>query len=135
MELPEGLLTVKGTKATSVVRLLGSDGRLLREYSTVNSRIYTTCLVPTSPGDIVTALFVLQPEVADFVNLVVDGIRRDSASTSGPEKSFNRIFKRACHQGKHKNGKTGGLKSCTMEVQSRNADKGEIRAYSCKTKS
>ena len=62
------------------------------------------------------------------MDLIVDGIRRDSAVTSGPGKSINHIFKRSCHQEKHKTGKKGELKSCAMEVQCRNAEKGEIRS-------
>jgi hypothetical protein len=128
MRLPEELLTATGTKAAGVVELRGSDGNPLREYGTMNQGLYTTCLVLTSPGDIITVSFVLSPGVADYADLVVDGIRRDSASTLRADMSFNRVFKRVCYQGTLNNGRKGGFKSCAMEVRSRNAEKGETES-------
>lgn len=126
MKLPPGLLTAEGKAAKGWVQLRGSDGKCLKEYGTKNEGVYATCLVLTSPGDIITGSFVLDPGVADYVDIVIDGIRRESSSSSGADKCFNRIVKRVCYQEKLKNGKRGGLKSCAMEIQSRNSDNGEI---------
>ena len=127
MKLPPGLLTAEGKAANGCVQLRGSDGKCLKEYGTNNEGIYATCLVLTSPGDIITSSFVLDPGVADHVDIVIDGIRRESSSSSGADKCFNRIVKRACYQDRLKNGKRGGLKSSAMEIQSRKTDNGETK--------
>jgi hypothetical protein len=125
MKLPEGILNVKGMKASGVVQLQGSDGNDLREYGSTNEGVQTTCLVLTAPGDIITVPFILNRGVADFADLVVDGILRDSTSVSAPNKSFKGNFKRVCHQERFKNDKRRGLKSCKMEIQSRDTESGE----------
>jgi hypothetical protein len=130
MKIPEGLLTAQGKKAAGAVYILGTDGQYLREYGTAQDGIYSTCLVLTSPGDMITGSFALEPGLADHVDLVVDGIRRESSSSSGSDKSFNRMYKRACYQEK-KDNRTGGLKSCAMMIQTRKADEGEIGCRYC----
>lgn len=125
MKIPEGLLTAQGKDAAGAFHLQGTDGQCLREYGTTYDGIYATCLVQTTPGDLITGSFALDPGLADYVDLVVDGIRRESSLSSGSDKSFNRLFKRACYQ--EKNGsRKGGLKSCAMEIQTRKSDRGEM---------
>lgn len=126
MKLPEGLLNIKGTRALGVVELRDTDGNDLREYGVAQKGFQTTCWVLTSPGDVISAPFSMDPGVADFADLVVDGILRDSISVSAPTKSLKGIFKRVCHQPRLKNDKRGGLKFCKMVVQSRDTTKGEI---------
>jgi hypothetical protein len=131
MKLPEGLLNIKGKRALGVVELRGTDGNDLREYGTVNDGIHTTCLVLTSPGDIISVPFTIDPGVADFADLVVDGILRESAFVSGPTKSLKGHFRRVSHQSRLKHNKRGGLKFCKMEVRSRDAEKGETAEAKC----
>jgi hypothetical protein len=130
MKLLEGVVAVNGAKAKGEAKLRSSDGQVLSEYGTVNNGVYATCFVLASPGDIITAPFALRRGVADFADLVVDGIRRDSVSATRQDRSFSRIFRRACYCEKLKNGKTGGLKSCHMKVQSRDIEKGKIYSTS-----
>lgn len=125
MKCPEVLINAKGTKTSAEVQIRGHDGKALREYGIISDGLNTSCLALTSPGDAIIIPFVLEPGVADFVDLVVDGIRRDCATSTGSDKTFARTFKRVCHQDRLKNGKRGGLKSCAMEIQSRNAENGE----------
>lgn len=127
MRLPEGILNVKGRKAIGLIQLQGSDGNDLREYGSTNEGVQTTCLVLTSPGDVITVSFLLDRGVADFADLIVDGILRDSTSVSAANKIFKGTFKKACHQERLKNGKRGGLKACKMEIQSRDTESGEAR--------
>jgi hypothetical protein len=66
MRLPEGILNVKGRKAIGLIQLQGSDGNDLREYGSTDEGVQTTCLVLTSPGDVITVSFLLDRGVADF---------------------------------------------------------------------
>lgn len=125
MKLPEGLLNIKGNRAFGFFELQGTDGNDLREYGTVTDGIHSTCLVLTSPGDVISVPFLIEPGVADFADLVVDGILRESASVSGLTRPIKGHFKRVSHQRKLKNNKRGGLKFYKMEVQRRDARKGE----------
>lgn len=125
MKIPHGVFTPKGEKAEGTVLLRGTDGKSLREYGTVMDGSCMTCMVLTAPSDVITASFVLNPGVADHVDFVIDGIRRDSCSSSASDKHFNRYFRRACYQGRKINRYRAGLKSCALEVQERETDEGE----------
>jgi len=124
MRAPQGLLGADGKPGKANVLLAsGMNGNPLQEYGYKVEGNQTTCYVLASPGDIITVPFSLNAGIGDFVDLVVDGVLRKSATVHQRGKKFGKTFKKVCYS-ELKWGRRAGLKSYKMEVRSRNTKKG-----------
>jgi hypothetical protein len=124
MKTPEGLLDTSGNAGKGDVTLSSSNDVDLREFGTVVEGSTTTCYALTSPNDVITVRFAFNPNVAAFVDLVVDGVRRASSSTEKSQSIFRGSFNRVCHLARTKSDKRAGLKLCLIQVKSRDSSKG-----------
>lgn len=106
--------------------LQGSNGEELKEYGATTNGTHSTCYVLTSTKDIITLHQKLSPGVAEFVDLQVDGILRESTSTERPDKEFKWNLKKVFLQERltGERGLAASVKYCRMEVHPRNAKHG-----------
>ena len=127
MKHPPELLDVHGkARKGRVVLTAGEVETTLNEFGTWVENSQTNCYVLTSPGDVIAVRFELRPEACDFVDLVVDGIRRDSIAINRQSgKIFRGAFERVCHQTRiYGPDKRKVLKSCEMIVRERSTKQG-----------
>lgn len=99
MRLPAGILDMQGEKALGTIVLKGSNGEKLKEFGIENDGINGRCYVLTAPGDNIVVNYVLNPGVAEYVDVQVDGILRDSSSNPKPDRDFKNTVKKVSHQG------------------------------------
>jgi hypothetical protein len=126
MRIPAGILDIHGKQAFGNIVLKGSNGEKLKEYGTEITGSNGSCYVLTAPGDNIIVHYVLNPGVADFVDLQVDGILRESSSNPRPDKEFRNKIKKVSHQERNNKGVLGALKSSSMQVQARDAQHGKF---------
>jgi hypothetical protein len=128
MKLPAGLLDTNGKPAKGWIYLRGSDGEILQEFGEAGVNTRASCHALTSVGDNIEIEFLLNPNIAQFVDVLIDGVLRETASTKNANKVFKGHITKVWHQQRTGNGvgseRMGALKYCTMIVQPRNASKG-----------
>jgi hypothetical protein len=115
MKHPPGLHDNRGRAGKGLVGLTAGEDKIpLEEFGTWTGGNETNCYVLTSPGDIIGVRFALNPGVGDFVDLVVDGIRRESTANNRlAETPFKGVFQRVCHQARiPSTERRAGIKSC-----------------------
>jgi len=126
MKTPTGPLNIHGKAAKGTVVLKGNDGEDLQEFGGKTVGNQASCYALTSLGDIITVHFALSPGVADFVDVVVDGILRESVSNARPDKLFKGSFKKVCqHDRFHRSDRRAAFKFSKMVVQNRSTQKGK----------
>lgn len=127
VKTPKGLLDVKGSSGKGEVQITSCNDVDLQEFGVTVEEDTTTCYALTSPGDIFTISFAFNPGVAGFVDLIVDGVRRNKiASAENLKGTFRGKFTRAFYQGRvGSTEKRSGLKSCQMKVRARNGQPGK----------
>lgn len=126
MHLPPEILDVNGDPGFGTIFLRGSNGEVLMEFGQMDAGVNRSCYVLTSTDDTIVVHFSLKPGVADFVDLQVDGIVRESQShsTSKLEKEFKNSFRTVWHRERHGKGVLGVVKNCRMQVVQRDQGHG-----------
>ena len=125
------MLNREGVDGSVTVFLKGSNGEILKEYgASIEAETNTsTCFVLTALDDILSIHYVSDPGLVDFLDVVVDGILRESVS---PVKHQGTV-RRVCEQGKFKK-KPGNVvdrampKFSKLQACKRNTAKGKIIA-------
>jgi hypothetical protein len=127
MKIPSGLLDWQGQDAKASFHLEGSSGQRLQEFGFKADGIHASCHVLTSAGDVLKTWFEIHPGVAEFVDIIYDGVLRDSHANPNPGKVWNGTAIKVCqYNSRGKTGKLSGLKYVKPIVQARNREKGKI---------
>lgn len=132
MKIPPGLFDPSGKASASWVSIYAVDGENETELREFGPKINgegdnTSCYVLAAPGDILRVKYSLYGGEAEFLDLVVDGILRDSLVNSHiktePKKGYAGAFDWALYQ--VKNGpRASALQQWQMVVQHRTNGKG-----------
>jgi hypothetical protein len=131
MKLPSGLLDKKGASAKgSVVLTSHTTDTNLEEFGvTVNADDCTaSCYVLAKSEDIIEVHFALNPNVADFVDIIVDGIRRRTFENGSQNITFRAKCDRVLYMRRCKNNKRGGLRYSRMQVRVRETGHSKIQS-------
>ena len=104
MKGPPGIMNSEGVEGEIDVSLEGSNGKYLEEYGASITAVTntSTCYVLTALHDVLSIHYILGRGVADFIDIVVDGILRESVSHSKPDIPFKGVVRRVCEQGELK---------------------------------
>jgi len=127
MKAPKGLLTFDGKIGKGEVVLTAGDGTVLKEYGGQVEGTTTSCYVLTSPEDLIKLKVVMNPGVAHFADLVIDGVLRNtvynSAFDAAKPTPFRKTIEKAFYQ-ERVNNRVRAATYCTMKVKARNTSKG-----------
>ena len=126
MKLPKGLLDPKGQAAKGWI-MLEVNGVQAQEYGQTMDGNHSICYILAAPGDTISASIAVNSGVsAEFADLVVDGVLRNSSSNSRGAKVFRHNFDRAVYSGiqigETKRGRTLGR----MKIVQRDSANGKI---------
>ena len=113
MKLPSGLFDTNGASLKGHVYLSSShEGQELQEYGLEREGNTVSCYAQTATQDVISLEFALNAGSIDFVDVVIDGIRRLSVACEKPSGEFRGTVKRVlCME------RRGGLNSSLMQVK------------------
>lgn len=99
MKIPPGILDPKGQAAKGVV-YLEANGDDVREYGLTVDGNHSTCYVLVAPEDVITANLSVNSGVsAEFADLVVDGVLRNTWPNTRGARILRYAFDRAVYTG------------------------------------
>lgn len=129
MKVPSGIVPMgrppfKGHVYLSSCETAEDD---LSEFGFERDGSTLTCFSLTAPGDVLQLHYALTTGSADFIDVVVDGVRRFSAACDPTKNEFRGLVKRVLYLSRTKGTKRGGLKNALMQVKSRDMDSGKFR--------
>lgn len=113
-------MDTKGNPAKGSVVLTShnTDANLEEFGTTVNNDDCTaSCYVLAKDGDVIEIHFAINPNVADFVDIIIDGIRRRTFENRTQNITFRGTCDRVLYMRRCKNGKRGGLRYFRMQVK------------------
>ncbi|KAL3428304.1 hypothetical protein PVAG01_01813 [Phlyctema vagabunda] len=118
MKPPSSITGAKGD-----VNLLANDVKLA-EYEFTEKDRQSSCSVLTAPGEIINASFSIESGTDEIVDLIVDGILRESKTNNRSAKVHKHTFSTVCHNPrKHpddpKKTVKAGLRMFRMQVRAR----------------
>ena len=123
MKLPSGLFDANGASLKGYIYLSSShEGRELREYGLEKEGNTVSCYTQTAPEDVISLEFALNAGSIDFVDVIIDGIRRLSVACEKPSGEFRGTVKRVLCVGRR-----GGISSSLMRVKAREKGDSELK--------
>jgi len=129
MKVPIGLFDPQGKVAKGSVHL-EANGEEVEEFGLTVTGKHSTCYALVSPGDVLPANFSVNSGLAaEFADLVVDGILRNTAPNTRGAKVFTYIFDRGLYTGNQigENKKAKTQKFAKMKAVQRNMTRGNVR--------
>ena len=122
MRLPESLAGPKPKssrkKIVDAVSLC-ANSEILQELAVRDSGNSIQCLVPVSLGDKLSVQFHIPCGEFEIVDLVVDGILRETSFNNRVSKTHNGSFTKVCHCERRDTGSMGGIQHYDMVVTER----------------
>ncbi len=116
-----------GRGSVVLVTGYGLETRELQEFGTITEGNTSTCSVLVAPDMNLYPRWSINAEIAEFVDVVVDGVLRGSVLNHSIHTLFQNSLDKVLYQpldSKSKVGKLGGVKNCQMQVTIRDASKG-----------
>lgn len=130
MRAPPQLLGINSQPGDAEVTICADHGNgvlePLKEYGESIMHNQMSCYVLTAQGCVTSVKVVLRSEKSmDIIDLVVDGVLRNSATNSHHSRMLEKVLDRAMYQQKANGKKAAPLQYCQMEMRARYTDKGK----------
>ncbi|KAH8598118.1 hypothetical protein B0O99DRAFT_738961 [Bisporella sp. PMI_857] len=125
MKIPPGLRNHRGKEGSGNIELVGIDGQPLNEYGVSIDGNTIFCYALTAPGDVLTVQYEIGAGVVDFIDVVIEGILRESAYPATTEiRKCKGSIKKFCESGKlirKSNPKRSAYRYSQLEVRQRSS--------------